>query len=99
MKNPFECEMCGKSLSAFSKSFVCSAACRKRKSRLKQDAFKNAVTARNAMRDLIKGLDLDVIDCESIYDDYFPLHDLLNDLAKSYNARYDRQHSEARSES
>lgn len=95
MRNPLECQICGDPISTFSKSYVCSDTCRKRKSRLKLDAYKNAIAARNAMRDLVKGLDLDVIDCGSIYDDFYPLRDLVDQLAAAFNARWEREQAEA----
>lgn len=91
MKSAYDCEVCGKRLSNFRKSYVCSDKCRKRKSRLRLDAFKNAVDVRNGLRNLIKGLDLDVIDCSSIRDEYEPIFGLVENLVSAYNARLQRE--------
>lgn len=91
MKNGSVCEMCGNRLHGFSKSFLCSAKCRKAKSRLHLDAGKNMIDARNSIRAVIKGLDLDVISSRDSYDEYLDLRDMLNKLADAHNARYNRE--------
>lgn len=96
MKSGTICEVCGKPLPAFSKSFVCGDACRKRKSRLRLDAGKNMIAARNAVRDVIKGLDLDIISSRDSYDEYTALVDLLDKLREAHNARYGREMDEDR---
>lgn len=86
--------MCGNPLPSFSKGYLCSPACRKAKSRLKTDAGKNMIDARNSIRAVIKGLDLDVISSRDSYDEYQDLRDMLNKLAEAHNARYNREIAE-----
>jgi uncharacterized Zn finger protein (UPF0148 family) len=94
MKSGTLCEMCGKPLSTFSKGYLCSPACRKAKSRLKQDAGKNMISARNAIRAVIKGLELNVISSRDSYSEYQELADMLNKLSQAHNDRYDRELAE-----
>lgn len=96
MKNATKCEMCGNPLSSFSKGYLCSPACRKAKSRLKTDAGKNMIDARNSIRAVIKGLDLDVISSRDSYDEYQNLRDMLEKLADAHNARFHREMAEDR---
>lgn len=89
------CEMCGKPLPAFSKGYLCSPACRKAKSRLKQDAGKNMIDARNAIRRVIQGLDLDMVSSRDSYEEYQELSNMLDKLRESHNARFDREMAES----
>ena len=91
MKSATTCEMCGKPLPSFSKGYLCSPACRKAKSRLKLDAGKNMIDARNSIRAVIKGLDLDVISSRESYDEYQDLVALLDKLRTAHNERYERE--------
>lgn len=61
------------------------------KSRLRLEAGKNLITARNAIRAYIKGLELDVISTRDSYDEYTELQDMLEKLAQAHNARFDRE--------
>lgn len=95
-KDVMVCEVCGKKLPAMSKSLTCSDTCRKRKSRLGLDAGKNMMAARNAIRYVIKGFELDVINTGDIYDDYEALVELLGKLRDAHIARYDREIAQRR---
>jgi hypothetical protein len=94
MKKPDVCEVCGRPVSTFSRSYVCSAACRKRKSRMNTEAGLNLIKAKNAIREVIKGLELDVITTGRIYSEFYPLQNLVNELADAYNARFHREQAE-----
>jgi len=87
-KKANQCEMCGNTLHFLSKGNLCSSACRKAKSRLRLDAGKNAIDARNSIRKLILALDLGVVHSGDIADEYDDISSLLNSLYKAYdNAR------------
>jgi len=91
MKKSSVCEMCHNPLPPFSKGYLCSTACRKAKSRLKLDAGRNMIAARNHIRAVIKGLELDVISSRDSYDDYTDLLHILETLRIAHNERYERE--------
>jgi hypothetical protein len=90
-KDVTKCVICGRTLPTFSKSMTCGVTCRKRKSRLGLDAGKNMMAARNAIRYVIKGLELDEIKTIDAYEEYRELVDLVEKLRQAYNDRYNRE--------
>lgn len=95
MNDVTRCEVCGRNLSAMSKSSTCSAKCRKRKSRLGLDAGKNAMAARNALRYLEQGLNLDVVDTADMYEEWTEIVAVVNKVREAYNARFERERAAA----
>jgi len=91
-KKANQCEMCGKPLHFLSKGNLCSPACRKAKSRLKLDAGKNAIDARNAIRRLILALDLGIVGSGDIADEYYDISSLLSSLYTAYDNAWNREH-------
>lgn len=85
------CEMCNKPMHPFSKQSTCGAACRMKKSRLKANSYQIAIDAKQGIKTLIKGLELNILSAGDIYDDYLQFQQVMHDLEKAIYARDDRE--------
>jgi len=74
---------------------MCDAACRQAKARLKRETGKKTLAAKAAIRALIKATDLDLIEWYEGLQTRNELTDVIDELERALNRRYERQFPEA----